>query len=178
MNKKKLFAVALSGIIGVGATGLTSINAAGTNPDGKTTVSYSNENIISSDNGMWMGVIPSNVSLKDSSLSKDIFVELKAGDGFEDITKFHDGFKVDVKVTSANSFTLVDGAKVPVSYSVDINGTILSDPANAGEVVELTKAKPKQEGTISTVGTRVVGGYKDTLTFAFTPSSDNPYLNS
>lgn len=177
MNKKKIVTVALTGIIGLGTIGATSIHAAGGNHSGTTKVSYSTENIVN-ENGKWIGVIPSDVSLNNTKKSKIIELQLKSGENQDPITSFHPDFKVEVTVSSDNKFKLIEKGKIAVPYTMVIGTEKWNGSGeDVGRVLELTKDKSILNGEISTAGTSVDGNYEDKLIFTFNATVDDPFTN-
>lgn len=118
--------------------------------------------------GMYYVLLPANVTFTDSSKSRAMDVELKANDG--DVSKLPSELKVDVAVTSANTYTLesasVQGASA--NYSLTYGQTTM-DATNT-KVGQLTPGTSKITGTAeltSEVNMAVPNGtvLSDTLTY-------------
>lgn len=158
-------------VIGFGTIAMVPVSAADTSLDpqtGDTKVSYTNENIVNP-SGSWLGVIPTNVALSKSEKTKNIEIELRAGEGFDLATDYNAAFKVDVTAVSANGFTMEQTGKTALPYSMTIKDQTW-DKDNVNKTVELNPAAAKLTGNFTTLGTNEEGRFEDTITFTFTPT--------
>lgn len=170
-KKKGIIALASAMTVIGGMAAQTVPVFANTIQTGTTPVTYDNRQVLPDGNGQYGMIIPTAITFTDDNQTVNTAVEITGINGYD----LSDWTELDVKakVSSVNSYNLVDGAN-KVAYQVKMDNNNAEFGANADQQ-EVTKhfgvggdTVTKEGATATLTGkAKVKGQYKDTLNFNF-----------
>ena len=155
--KKKVLAMTALAMAMMMSSNVSGIHAEDTHD---TTVTYNNNSEISND-PEWAVTVPTSIAIDETNPNKTIKVEAISKAAGQDIADLLTGKKVNIAISSKNSFELKYNNGDPVKYELDKT------------TMELTSAKTSDTATVSLKGiAKESGDHTDILTFTLTTTTE------